>query len=30
MNITGDYRVIFIVEGDAVVFEASGTHSELY
>ena len=30
MNITGDYRALFVIEGDEVAFSEIGTHSELY
>ena len=30
MNITGDYRALFVIEGDDVIFSEIGTHSDLY
>ncbi len=30
INITGDYRAIYVEYGDTVVFTEIGTHSELY
>jgi len=30
INITGDYRAIFKVEGDTAIFITIGTHPELY
>ncbi|MEY3783768.1 MAG: hypothetical protein RLZZ230_90 [Candidatus Parcubacteria bacterium] len=30
MNITGDYRALFITAGNTVTFYEIGTHSELY
>ncbi len=30
INITGDYRTLFIQKGEDVTFYAVGTHSELY
>jgi mRNA-degrading endonuclease YafQ of YafQ-DinJ toxin-antitoxin module len=30
MNITGDYRALFLINKDAVTFYEIGTHSELY
>ena len=30
MNITGDYRVLFLKKGDIITFHAIGTHSQLY
>lgn len=30
INITGDYRAIFNVEQDTVIFITIGTHAELY
>ena len=30
INITGDRRAIYSLRGEAVVFEAIGTHSQLY
>lgn len=30
MNVTGDYRAIFLFEGEDVVFYEIGTHSQLY
>jgi mRNA-degrading endonuclease YafQ of YafQ-DinJ toxin-antitoxin module len=30
MNITADYRALFILEGETAVFYEIGTHSELY
>lgn len=30
INITGDYRAIFKVEQDTVIFITIGTHAELY
>ena len=30
MNITGDYRALFIITKDSVTFYEIGTHSELY
>ena len=30
INITGDYRVVFLWEGDVITFHEIGTHSELY
>ncbi|MBI4097855.1 MAG: type II toxin-antitoxin system mRNA interferase toxin, RelE/StbE family [Candidatus Levybacteria bacterium] len=30
INITGDYRAIYSERIDAIVFEALGTHSQLY
>lgn len=30
INITGDYRALFIEEGDDITFVILGTHSELY
>ncbi len=30
INITGDYRAIYIKHGDIIVFIEIGTHSELY
>ena len=30
MNITGDYRALFLVDDDVVIFYEIGTHSELY
>ena len=30
MNITGDCRALFVIEGDDVIFSEIGTHSELY
>ena len=30
INITGDYRALFLWEGDVVTFHEIGTHSELY
>jgi addiction module RelE/StbE family toxin len=30
MNVTADYRALFMIEGKTVVFYEIGTHSELY
>lgn len=30
INITGDYRAIYIEHGDTIVFTEIGTHSKLY
>ena len=30
MNITGNYRALFVIEGNEVIFSEIGTHSELY
>lgn len=30
INITGDWRAIYSVQGEVVIFEALGTHSQLY
>ena len=30
INITGDYRALFLWKGDVVIFHQIGTHSELY
>ncbi len=30
MNVTGDYRALFIVEKNTITFYNIGTHSELY
>ncbi len=30
MNITGDYRALFLMNKDTVTFYEIGTHSELY
>lgn len=30
MNVTADYRAIFLVEDDVVVFYEIGTHAQLY
>lgn len=30
INITGNYRALFVIENNTVVFHKIGTHSELY
>ena len=30
MNVTGDYRALFLINKDVVTFYEIGTHSELY
>ncbi len=30
INITGDYRALYLVYGDKVIFDLVNTHSELY
>ena len=30
MNVTGDYRALFIQKRDTIIFYEIGTHSELY
>jgi addiction module RelE/StbE family toxin len=30
INITGDYRALYIEQGEVIVFVMIGTHSELY
>jgi addiction module RelE/StbE family toxin len=30
MNVTADYRALFLIENDVVIFYEIGTHSELY
>ena len=30
MRVTGDYRALFVIEGDTIIFSEIGTHSELY
>ena len=30
INITGDYRALFVQDGEVVVFHYIGTHGELY
>ena len=30
INVTGDYRAIYVMDGDVAVFIAIGTHSELF
>ncbi len=30
MNVTGDYRALFLIKKDTVIFYEIGTHSELY
>lgn len=30
INITGDWRAIYNIRGESIVFEAIGTHSQLY
>ena len=30
MNVTGNYRALFLRKGDLVVFHKIGTHSQLY
>ena len=30
IKVTGDYRAIFLQEGDSITFHEIGTHSELY
>lgn len=30
MNVTGDYRALYIIKNDEIFFHKIGTHSELY
>ncbi len=30
INITGDYRALYLTNGDEVIFDIIGTHSQLY
>lgn len=30
INITGDYRALYLVRGDEVLFDYVGTHAQLY
>lgn len=30
IDITGDYRALYLLQGDEVIFDVVGTHSKLY
>jgi mRNA interferase YafQ len=30
INITGDYRMLYLLQGEEVIFDIVGTHSQLY
>jgi len=30
INITGDYRALYLVRGDEIIFDLIGTHAQLY
>jgi mRNA interferase YafQ len=30
IDVTGDYRALYLLQGDEVIFDVVGTHSQLY